>query len=748
MTDVTKRAEREGNMMKQKVKRILMIFLLMISGLFVAGRIFVIVQIFKAPKLSEINAAPEGYLTTILDREEQIVDTLYVTESNRIHVELEQIPLNLQEAFIAIEDARFYSHYGVDVKGMLRAFVTGVKNGNFTQGASTITQQLLKNNVFTDWMSEKDFWDKLGRKVQEQYLAICLEQKYSKEWILENYLNTINLGGGTRGVQVASQYYFGKDVSELSLAECALIAGITKNPTAYNPFRYPEKSLERQKLVLNAMLKEEYISSEEYEMAVSENVLEHLITDSSQRDAKVFSWFEDALLQQVAADLMEVYGYNEDEAWNLIYSGGLTIYSTQDHKVQGICEEQARYSPWLTENQQISIVMTDTKTGAVVALVGGSEEKTVSLSYNRATDSIRQPGSTIKVIGEYAAAIDIGKVSLGTVLADEPYEYSDGTKIHNSYTTYKGFLTIRDAISSSSNVVALKTYQMTGEEQVFQYLQKFGITTLTEEDKNESLSIGGTYHGVTNLEMTAAYNAIANNGIYVKPFFYTKVADRDGNILLENKEEGTQIISKETAELLTSAMQDVLERGTGTNAAIKGRTLAGKSGTTNQNKDVWFVGFSSEYTCGIWGGYDNYAEQESSAYVKKLWKDVMEEAHEGKENQPLVDDSLLAEVLICTKSGKLAVKGLCDHTLQGNMTRMEYYTLSGKPTEKCDCHVKVTICEKSGMKAGSFCPGKTKEEQVYLKTGIAGTADESFVLPENLEKKCDEHKYFWDYFFG
>ena len=356
-------------MKNRKLKLILQIFgitALSLVGMLVA---FILIQIFKAPKLSEIDASPEGYLSTILDKDGTAMNTLYVTESNRIYVGLENIPEDLQQAFVAIEDERFYDHHGIDPRGMVRAFVHGVKNGGFTQGGSTITQQLLKNNVFTDWMSEKSFYDKICRKVQEQYLAICLEQNYSKEWILENYLNTINLGGGTRGVQVASQYYFGKDASELSLAESALIAGITKNPTTYSPILNPEKSLQRQTLVLNAMAVQGYISKEEYDQAIKEDVLGNLAVNDENREKKVYSWFEDALLLQIIGDLTASYRYTEEEAWELLYSGGLTIYSTVDTNLQSVCEKIANDPQWYVDNEEISVVVTDVETGAVRGIV-------------------------------------------------------------------------------------------------------------------------------------------------------------------------------------------------------------------------------------------------------------------------------------------------------------------------------------------------------------------------------------------
>lgn len=726
--------------MNKKAKLALKSCLLFFGVLVAAGLAFVVFLISQAPDISEIDATPHGYMTTILDKDENVINHLSVTESNRIYVKLDEIPVNLQNAFIAIEDARFYDHGGIDLIGIVRAGVKGVLSGfDFSQGASTITQQLLKNNVFTDWMSESTFYDRLSRKIQEQYLAVRLEQQYSKEWILENYLNTINLGGGTRGVQVAAEYYFSKDVSDLTLAECALIAGITKNPSAYDPLKNPEKSVERQQLVLDAMLEQEKISQEQYDAAILENVVTKLNEESKNQSAKIFSWFEDAMLVQIVEDLTTKYTYTEDEAWDLLYSGGLTIYSTQNTQLQEICENVVTTSEAYTGEEQISVVMTDVSTGAVSALIGGREDKTASLVYNRATSSVRQPGSTIKVIGEYAAAMNEDCITLGTVIDDAPYAYSDGTSIRNSYSAYKGMTTVRDAITVSGNVLALKVLQEVGVDTVYDYLCKFGITTLTEEDKNEALSLGGTYNGVTNLELTAAYNTIANDGNYIKPYYYTKVVDRNNKVILENVPKSDPVITKDTAQLLTSAMEDVIKSGTGTACAVNGVTLAGKSGTTNDNKDLWFVGFSSYYTCGIWGGYDDNSNQTSGGYVKQIWQDIMEAAHEGKENHSLVNTKDFSSATICTKCGNLAKEGLCNNTLQGNMTRKEYFRKGEKPSKECDCHVEVTICKDSNMLAGSYCPSDSKVKNVYLTSGTAGTEDAQYVIPENLKKSLEEN---------
>lgn len=712
-----------------------------------AGMIYVGIEIARAPSLGSVNIEPDGYLSVIEDINGEKTHSLYNAESNRIYVPLNATPEYLQKAFVAIEDSRFYSHHGVDLKGIARAAVKGITSGGrFTEGASTITQQLLKNNVFEGWMSEQNFSSRLSRKVQEQYLAVRVEKKYDKDWILENYMNTINLGGGTRGVQTASQFYFGKDVSELTLAESALIAGITKNPSAYNPKEYPDKSLERQALVLDAMAEQGFISEEEKQAALDEDVIGHLVYDHSQ-NGNALSWFEDALLVSVVNDLMTQKGLSEEEAWDLIYTGGLTIYSTQDSALQAVCEEAVNRPDFVQDTEQISVVLTDVETGAVAAIVGGRGPKEASLVYNRATESVCQPGSAIKIIGEYAAALDTGTTTLGSIWEDEPYAYSDGTELHNANGVYGGKTTIRDAISSSCNVIALKAMQTMGLETTTEYLNRFGITTLTEEDYQEALAIGGTYNGITNLEMTGAYTAIAAGGEYIRPYFYTRVVGHDGETILEQSMEKNEAIHPETAKLLTLGMEEVIQSGTGTAVYLDGVELAGKSGTTNDFRDVWFVGFSPAYTCGVWGGHDDNSPQVSSGHVKDIWRTIMEQTlylEPERTAVPLVDTGDLVMKVICKKCGNLAVEGLCNQTVQGDMTGTEYYVQGTEPTGYCDCHIRVTLCSESGMRCSRYCPENCQYDSIFLKSAVAGTADEGCAAEWLTNDTCSTHTSLWD----
>jgi len=566
----------------------------------------------SAPSIDDIDATPTGYLTTVLDNQGNEIATLVASGSNRKNVTIDEIPINLQHAFVAIEDSRFYEHNGIDLTGIIRAGVTGIASGgNFSQGASTITQQLLKNTVFTEWTSETSFIDKLERKIQEQYLAVQLEKKVSKNWIMENYLNAINLGQNTLGVAVASERYFGKDVSELTLSECAVLAAITQNPSRFNPISNPEKNAERRMKVLNNMLDQGFISQNEYDEAVADNVYDRIqLVNVELQDNGINSYFIDELTDQVIRDLVEQKGYTETQAYKTLYQSGLTIYSTQDMDIQNIADEEVNNqdnytsSPKVSFSYRVSIRSTDgsvknyseqtmlsyyknkdnpnfkstnysinfaseedadaaieqykadimqegdeivdgsetviytlqpqasltvidQSTGEVKAIVGGRGDKTASKTLNRATDTTRQPGSTFKILASYSAALDAGGLTLASVQDDAPYTYAgaNGKSVNNYDRRYRGFTTLREAITDSINIVTVKTLAQAGVSLGWQYVQEYGFTTVDSRDMNEALALGGITQGVSNLELTAAYAAIANQGTYTRPVFYSQVID-------------------------------------------------------------------------------------------------------------------------------------------------------------------------------------------------------------------------------
>lgn len=768
----------------------------------------------SAPDISAIDVTPTGYSTTVLASDGSEISTLVASGANRKYVTIDEIPVYLQDAFVAIEDERFYEHNGIDLQGILRAGVTGIANGfHFSQGASTITQQLIKNNVLTTWTSETSFIEKLQRKIQEQYLAIELEKKVDdKKWILENYMNSINLGANTLGVQAASERYFGKDVSELTLSESAVIAGITQNPSKYNPITHPEENTKRRKKVLDNMLEQGYINQSEYDEAMEDDVYARISEHNSDISDDVNSYFVDALIDDVFEDLVD-NGYSETEAYKMLYQGGLTICSTQDLELQKICDEEAnnlsnyptdpKYSFTLyfqvkeadgtltsysnqtmlsyykevngnqdysinfnTEEEcydaieqyeqdvlndgdelvedsehititlqpEVALTLMDQSTGEVKALVGGRGEKSGNRTWNRATDTCRQPGSTFKIIGCYAAALDAGGLSLASVQDDAPFTVGS-KEFHNYDNSYRGFTDLRTAITHSINIVTVKTLQQIGVDLGYEYAENFGITTLTEDDKNLSLALGGLTHGVTNLELTGAYATIANSGTYLEPKLYTVVYDHDGNVLLDktDNQESRQVLKETTAWLLTDAMKDVLTSGTGGRAYFgDSMAQAGKSGTTTSNRDCLWAGYTPYYTCVVWGGYDDNSKQAGSntTYPKNIWKAVMSRVHSGLEYKDFPTPSGITSATVCSKSGLLPIEGTCDMDPRGSMVRTEYFDVDNVPTELCDHHISLTICNDTGTIANPYC--QNVSSNVYIIGGEEGTADSQFLAREDL----------------
>lgn len=724
-----------------------------------------------APDVDDIDIMPLGYATFLYDDAGNQIRKLAAPDSNRLPVTLDQIPVDLQHAVVAIEDERFYEHNGIDVKGILRAGMKALTTGDFSEGASTITQQLLKNNVFTNWTSESTQLERFTRKIQEQYLAIQVEKKTDKDTILENYLNTINLGAGSYGVQAAARQYFDKDVWDLNLSESATLAGITQNPTKFNPIINPDSNRKRRKEVLQHMLDQNYITQDQYDEALADDVYSRIQAaqeKNSSTENTVYTYFEDELTDQIINDLMNIKGYTKKQATNLLYSGGLKVYTTQDSKIQNILDEeyadpsnypdtvqyeldyaltvtdpdgnQVNYSKEMLQlyfqnedpdfdllfdspedgqtyvdkykasilangskvlaervnfapQPQSSMSVIDQHTGYVKALIGGRGEKTASLTLNRATDTTRQPGSTFKIVSTYAPALNEKGMTLATTFEDEPYEYPDGSPVNNATRSYNGTTTIRTAIQNSINVVAVKCLEKVTPELGLKYLDNFGFTTLahgTEADKdangnvwsdaNLATALGGITRGVTNVELCASYAAIANGGNYIKPIYYTKILDHNGNVLIENTAAERSVIKESTAFLLTSAMEDVVKQGTGTACQLDNMPVAGKTGTTEAYNDLWFVGYTPYYTCAVWSGYDNNEKLPDYArnFHKALWKKVMTRIHEGLPSKEFEKPASVEKLSVCEETGLLPRAGCPVIT--------EYFDVGTMPTEYCDQH--------------------------------------------------------------
>ena len=788
----------------------------------------------SAPDIAAVDVIPTGFSTTVLASDGSKIATLVAEGSNRRSVTLDEIPKDLQHAVVAIEDERFYEHNGIDLKGIARALVADLKSMDFTQGASTITQQLVKNNVLSEqWESEntgdiskiEKMERQIQRKIQEMYIAVELEKKVDdKDWILENYLNSINLGNNTLGVQAAAERYFGKDVSELTLSECAVIAGITKNPSGYNPILYPEQNAKRRKMVLDAMLKQGYITQKQYDEAMADDVYDRISEHNSGFETSMNSYFVDSVIDDVFNDLVNVKGYSESDAYKAIYQGGLTIKSTQNLDIQKICDEEvanasnyevgtkysfilsfqvkkadgslktytnqtmlsyykaknknqdysinysseeacrdaiAEYEKdvlekgdklvdnseyiFITAQPQVAMTIMDQSTGEVQAIVGGRGDKAGNRTWNRATKTTRQPGSTFKIIACYAPALDAGGMTLASVEDDAPLTV--GSKTYNNYDhTYKGFTNLRTAITRSMNIVTVKTLQEIGVDLGYQYAEDFGFTTLDENDKNLGISLGGLTKGVTNLELTSAYAAIANQGEYIAPSFYTQVLDHDGNVILDNTKtkERHRVIKEETAWLLTDAMKDVMTAGTGTRAYFgNGMAQAGKSGTTTSNRDALFAGYTPYYTCVVWGGYDDNSKQMGGAgtsYPKNLWRSVMKRVHENLESKDFEKPKGITQATVCSKSGLLPKDGVCENDPRGSLKYTEYFASGTTPKEECDHHEAISICKVSGEIAGPYCPEEDVQTKVFIVGAAQGSADYPYCASEAfMNKTCSVH---------
>ena len=759
----------------------IVLLLIITVGFLFLGIIHGIIK--SAPSIDDVSIVPSSYSTTVYDSKSKEIAKLVTTGSNRIKVSLEQVPEYLRWAFIDTEDARFYEHNGIDIQGIGRAAMIAITTLNASEGASTLTQQVLKNNVFTDWTSESSFMASMKRKLQEQYLALQLEKVTSKDTILETYLNTINLGSNTLGVQAASLRYFNKDVSKLTISESAVIASITQNPSSLNPITHPKNNAKRRKKVLKNMRDAGHITQEEYKEAINDDVYSRIqkVNNKLEKNNKnVYSYFVDELIDQVMEDLQKTKGYTYTQAYNAVYSGGLKIYSTQDSQIQKICDEETSddsnypysiyYSinwAWSVQNPdgtidnydesdisayhktvlgdsdyqlifsskeaakadvdeykkhlkekyykngikkklgysqyatlyynpqpQVSFTVMDQNTGYVKAVVGGRGKKNVSLSLNRATDSTRQPGSTFKVLAAYAPAIDTMGYTLSTTIVDEPYSYSNGRPVQNWYKGYRGTVTVKKAIADSMNICAVKTLTDITPQLGYDYLCNFGITTLVDNrvekdgsvtsDIQQALALGGITDGVTNLEMTAAYASIANLGTYTQPAFYSQVIDSNGRVILDRTKPNTRTVLKEsTAVLLTEAMESVVTSGTGTACQLTDdMPVAGKTGTTSSEYDLWFCGYTPYLTASVWTGYDeNKSLSGDQVFHEKLWSKIMSRIDEVKKYKikGFKQGKNVKAVEICDSSGKAAIKGVCPET------HIEYYK-SGSEPEKCNWH--------------------------------------------------------------
>lgn len=574
--------------------------------------------------------------------------TLYSTE-NRIWVDNQDIPQAMKDAVVAIEDKRFYEHNGVDWTRTLSA-VINLATGQDTYGGSTITQQLIKNITDDNEVS-------INRKIREICKALNLEKEYTKDQILEAYLNVVNFGNNCQGVEAAAQLYFDKSIKECSIAECAAIAGITQNPAALNPLVYPEDNKKRRETILYEMYSQGKITKEEYDVAKEESKSMTFVgwknNDSDDDDDDyVQNWYIDQMFYDLREDLALYYNISEDAAADKLYTEGLKIYCAMDEEMQNYIEKAALdIDKTYDYDLQIGSVLMDFD-GRVIATVGSSNRKTQALQWDRASHSSLQPGSSIKPVLVYPIAIENKQIYYSSLLKDEQlpnYKYVDGAFVagpNNAYGTYNGDMMLADAIEWSSNCTAVQTMELIGGPSVAyeQAVTKMGFKKLTEEDGQitGSLSIGGTNGGVSVKEMAASYTYLGNGGLYYEPYTYYYVTDSEGNIIIDNRDAvPKQAYSAETASIMNRLLSYNVTYSAHTNAAyarVSGWDIIGKTGTTDDDKDSWFCGASPYATMATWCGFDQ--PETISSYGRtlsaKFFSQVMGKYLEGKEQKDYV----------------------------------------------------------------------------------------------------------------
>ncbi|MBQ9967754.1 MAG: PBP1A family penicillin-binding protein [Oscillospiraceae bacterium] len=651
---------------------------------------------------------------------------LYSSE-NRVWVGLEEIPIDLKNACIAIEDKRFNEHSGVDWLRSVRAGVDLFMGNKSLYGASTITQQLIKNLTHDDEITVR-------RKLLEILRALDLEDRYSKDEILEWYLNIIPLGQGCYGVQAASEVYFGKSVEDLSLAECASLIGITNNPSLYDPYINPIRNKERQEIILGQMLEQGMISDNQYQKALEEELVLVNTSGKSSGDS-YFTYFEDQVINDVVYDLMEKTGYDYSVTLRMLQTGGYKIYCTIDPEVQEQVDkifEDLSKIPETKSSQQLesAIVITDNKTGDIVALSGGVGKKTGSLVFNNATQAYLQPGSIIKPISAYAPALEKGLITPITVYDDTPHQFTNEYAWpKNSDSKYRGLSSVNDAMCLSLNTVAVKVVADVGIEECFRFAEeRFGLDFLEERVTSSgtvltdmslsSLALGGLNKGVTVRDMTAAYTAFPSDGLYREARTYTKVLDSDGQVILDNTQDSCQAIGEKTAWYSTYMMVNTVEEGTGTGASLGQIQVAGKTGTTSDDKDRWFAGYTPYYTGVVWCGY-SYPEEiiltdstENPAVF--LWHEVMERVHAGKEAAKFSKPADVITVSYCYDSGLLATDA-CRKDPRGDRTVTAELYVEDVPTASCGVHRMVDMCGESKHVANPYC-GEVPGNDLYLQS--------------------------------
>lgn len=716
----------------------------------------------SAPKVSEEQLLTSQETTIFFDKDGNELQRLEGSGISRKYIALENISSAAQNAFIAAEDTGYYKHHGVDIRSVAGIFYGAEGSAENAQGRRSLTQKLIRNQIFVNENNNSVF-DRFIQKVQEQYLALRLESDMGKKKILEYYLNTLYFGGNRLGIDSASRYYFDKGVQDLTVSEAAMLAAVAQDPEQYDPMTHQVQNSSKRMEILNAMLNMESITEEEYEDALGDNVYITIQTVKRKENSKtqVQDYYTSAVISQVIADLKKKAGYSTTQAYHAVYQSGVRIYTCLDGEIQALCENEVnRQLEQMSgdKKMQISFVLLDQATGEVKALIGGDSEEIPRMGSNRAVDVAREPGEVLCPLSVWLPGVDTAGMTMGSIFDDCAYAYAEIGRQEGQKKTagYEGLVTLRNSMIEQLETPAIKALEKIDVRTGYDYLKRLGISTLVEKredmegnvtsDLNLSLAKGQMIEGVTNLELTSAYAALAYNGKSVKPTFYKKLVDRDGNVLLENERTERQIIQKSSAWLITNALCENMENGEGQSADFGDSSIevAGIGGESEAHTDVWFEGYTPFYTAGIWCGYDDYSVVTKEFSYHLLWKRIMKKVHAMKKTTHArfgkPNDVLSCN--ICTKCGKLAVEELCEEAVGGSAVKREYFVNGTQPTQSCSCHVKYRICEKSNMLATEACPADKVTERVYLvKKEESKTKDSDYVMPKKISKSfCTTHR--------
>lgn len=762
-----KKTKKMNPKFKMALKILLVIFLLLCvigAGVIAAMFFGLFGDEFEITK-EELTAGSSN--TIMLDSENKEIANLNVEEKRKT-ISLSEMPEYLPKAYIAIEDKRFYSHSGVDLKRTMGA-ILGAVTGNSSYGGSSITQQLVKN-ITND--KQRSGIAGVTRKLKEWTKAIQIERMISKDQILELYLNIIFVGGPElHGVELGSLYYFNKNAKDLDLAECAFLAGINNAPNSYNPY---DESLDQEKVaklikdrtltVLSEMKKQGLISNDdEYNAAVAKVEAGLKFEKGNTGGESQYSYHTKAAIEQVIEQVMEEKGLSREFAKKYVEGSGLTIYTTQNSSIQARVEEEFAKSKYQikgrernddgtfkNDHTQAAMVIIDNSTSQVVA-VGGELGNNMATGLNRATDAVRQTGSSMKPLADIAPGLQEKVITAATMYDDKPTVFGGNYQPNDWTTKYQGVMNIRQCIKVSQNIPMVKIMMELTPKKSIEYLKKMGITTLNDkEDQTGSLAIGGLSKGITPLEMAGAYAMIANDGVYTTPTFYTKVVDSNGNTVLTPNQQKTRVISEQNAYITRSIVQEpVTSGGTASFCKISGMDTCAKTGSTDKYKDRWLCGMTPYYTAACWWGFDTpetltYAN--GSVYsvdgrnpAGQIWSQVMKDIHKDLPNKTFNTPSTgLTQAQVCRSTGCLATNTCTD-------TYTETFTTDNLP-QKCEGHGTQRICQVSGKLANEYCPAESVKSVSYGGTlpkeqlGLWKTLSPSKTGNDQVTETCDVHK--------